>query len=164
MIVVGHVGAPFGVKGWVKIHPYTGTRDALLDYPAWWLGSEEKADWRPFRVAEAVCQGKGLIARLGDCADRDAAARLRGLQVGLWRSELPAAASGEFYLADLEGLGVVTLRGENLGVVDGFLETGASPVMTVRGERERLIPFVPAVVREVDLEAGRIAVDWGADF
>ena len=161
---MGHVGAPFGVKGWVKIHPYTETQDALLDYPAWLLGSEEGADWRRVRVTEAVCQGKGLIARLDDCADRDAAARLRGLQVGLRRSELPAEAAGEFYLADLEGLEVVTVRGEELGVVDGFLETGANPVMTVKGERQRLIPFVPAVVREVDLEAGRIVVDWGADF
>lgn len=161
---MGHVGAPFGVKGWVKIHPYTETPDALLEYPAWWLGSEQRADWRQVRVTEASCQGKGLVARLGDCADRDAAARLRGLQVGLRRSELPAEESGEFYLADLEGLEVVTLRGEGLGVVDGFLETGASPVMAVKGERERLIPFVPAVVRDVDLEAGRIVVDWGADF
>jgi 16S rRNA processing protein RimM len=136
----------------------------LLDYTAWWLGSEEKADWRRVTVTEAVSQGKGLIARLGDCADRDAAARLRGLQVGLRRSELPAEDSGEFYLADLEGLDVVTLRGEELGVVEGFLETVANPVMTVKGERERLIPFVPAVVREVDLDAGRIVVDWGADF
>lgn len=161
---MGHVGAPFGVKGWVKIHPYTETQDALLGYPAWWLGSEAKADWRRVRVAEAVCQGKGLVARLEDCADRDAAARWRGLEVGLQRSELPPEESGEFYLADLEGLAVVTLQGEELGVVGGFLETGANPVMTVKGERERLIPFVPAVVREVDLEAGRIAVDWGADF
>lgn len=161
---MGHVGAPFGVKGWVKVHPYTETQDTLLDYPAWWLGSEQKADWRQVRVTEAVRQGKGLIARLGDCADRDAAGRFSGLQVGIRRSELPAVESDEFYLADLEGLGVVTLRGEELGVVNGFLETGANPVMAVKGERERLIPFVPAVVRRVDLEAGRIVVDWDADF
>jgi 16S rRNA processing protein RimM len=164
MVVMGHIGAPFGVKGWVKVHPYTGSQDALLDYPAWWLGRGETEDWRQMPVAEATCHGKVLIARLGGCMDRDAAARLYGLRVGVPRSELPPAGTGEIYWTDLEGLSAVNLQGEELGVVDGLLETGASPVLVVKGDRERLIPFVAPVVRQVDRKAGRILVDWGADY
>ncbi len=161
---MGHVGAPFGLKGWVKVQPYTGTQDALLDYPAWWLGSEAKGEWRRVAVAEAGPHGKGLMARLEGCADRDAAARLRGQQVAVPRGELPRNDDGEYYQGDLVGLAVVNRQGEALGAVSTLLETGASPVLVVKGERERLVPFVPAVVLEVDLDAGRIMVDWGADY
>lgn len=161
---MGHFGAPFGVKGWVKVHPYTESLEALLGYPEWWLGREGRDDWRRVRVAEAACHGKALIARLEGCSDRDAAADLRGLQLGLRREQLPREKPGEYYWADLEGLEVVNLQGHALGPVTGLLETGASPVLAVKGERERLIPFVSPVVREVDLEAGRIVVDWGLDY
>ena len=161
---MGHVSAPFGVRGWVKVQPYTGTQEALLDFPAWWLGSEEKGEWRRLEVAEASPHGKGLVARLEGCADRDAAARFQGLQVAVPRSLLPRNRAGEFYQGDLLGLAVVNRQAQNLGTVSALLETGASPVLVVRGERERLLPFVPPVILEVDLEAGRIVVDWGADY
>ena len=51
-----------------------------------------------------------------------------------------------------------------LGQVSGLLETGAHDVIEVQGERERLIPFVDAFVREVDMDARRILVDWGVDY
>ncbi|HEX6829202.1 MAG TPA: ribosome maturation factor RimM [Burkholderiales bacterium] len=161
---MGHVGAPFGVKGWVKVQPYTEALDALIDYAAWWLGSEERDEWRCVPLAEAKRHAKGLVARLADCADRDSAARLRGLQVGLRRSDLPQAEPGKYYRADLEGFTAVNLQDRELGRVEGFIETGASPVLVVKGDRERLIPFVFPVLREVDAEARRIVVDWGADY
>ncbi len=60
---------------------------------------------------------------------------------------------------------MVTLGGQRLGRVERLLETGANDVLVVRGERERLIPFVPgAQVRRVDLEAGVVEVDWDPEF
>ena len=109
--------------------------------------------------------GDGLLVRLEGIADRDAAAALRGSEVSLWRSQLPALEEGEYYWSDLEGLGVVTMDGAFLGVVERLFETGANDVMVVRGERERLIPFVmDEVVRRIDLAAARIEVDWDAEF
>lgn len=161
---MGHVSAPFGVRGWVKVQPYTGEQDALLDYPAWWLGSEEKGEWRRLEVAEAGRHGKGLVVRLEGCTGRDAAARFQGLQVAVPRSLLPQNPAGEIYQGDLVGLAVVNREGQELGAVSRVLDTGASPVLVLRGDRERLLPFVPPVVLEVDLEAGRIVVDWSADY
>jgi 16S rRNA processing protein RimM len=164
MVVMGHVGAPFGVKGWVKIHPYTEALESLLDYPSWWLGHEEQGDWRRGAVAEARVHAKLLVVRLEGCSDREAALKHRGLQVAVRRDEMPESVPGEFYWVDLVGLTAINLEGVKLGTVEALIETGANRVLQVRGDRERLIPFVETVVREVDLEAGRIRVDWGADY
>jgi 16S rRNA processing protein RimM len=84
--------------------------------------------------------------------------------VALPRAALPETRSGEYYWADLIGLAVVNTGSKELGSVVGMLQTGANDVLVVQGERERLIPFIATVVREVDLKAGVIRVDWDADY
>jgi 16S rRNA processing protein RimM len=162
MIVMGRVRAPFGVKGWVKLRPYTREIEGLLAYPQWWLQGE--GGWQPRTLAEAAVHGDHLIARLDGCNDRDSAARLRGREVAIPRRLLQALAPGEFYWADLIGLEVVTLSGETLGVVEDLLETGGGAVLALGGEERRLLPFSEPVVRAVDCVAGRIVVDWEKDF
>lgn len=159
---MGRIAAPFGVRGWVKIQPFTEEIDGLLDFPVWHLG--RGADWREVKVLEADVHSKSLVARLQGCDDRDAAAALKGLEVAVPRDELPETGEDEYYWADLIGLEVVNTQGENLGKVADLLETGANDVLVVEGERERLIPFIAQVILEVDLKAGRISVDWGADY
>jgi 16S rRNA processing protein RimM len=104
------------------------------------------------------------VAKLQGCDDRAAAQLLKNLHIAVERSHLPAAKEGEYYWADLIGLEVVNLRGEALGVVSALFATGANDVLRVQGERERLIPFIPQVVREVSLDAAAIRVDWGLDY
>lgn len=159
---MGRIAAPFGIRGWVKVQPFTEEIDGLLDFPLWHLGRGEQ--WREVAVLEADVHHKTLVARLDGCNDRDAAAALKGLEVAVTREALPAAAENEYYWSDLIGLEVVNAQGEVLGKVADMLETGANDVMVVAGERERLIPFVAQVILEVDLAAGRINVDWGADY
>ena len=159
---MGRILAPFGVKGWVKVQPNTADIRNLLAYRNWWVGQE--GDWREIAVAEAKVQGSTVVAKLAGCGDREAAAMLRGKAVAVPRSALPEAKSGEFYWADLIGLAVVNEEAHELGRVVGMLETGANDVLVVQGERERLIPFIATVVREVDLPSGIVRVDWAADY
>jgi 16S rRNA processing protein RimM len=78
---------------------------------------------------------------------------------------LPEPRADEVYWTDLIGLAVVNVHGEALGTVDRLLETGANDVLVLRGDRERLVPFVRgAVVKDIDQEAGRITVDWDRDY
>ena len=159
---MGRIAAPFGVKGWVRIQPNTAAPRNLLDYPSWWVGRE--GDWRETAVAEAKVQGRAVIARLEGCDDRDAAAALRGKSVAVPRAALPRTQPGEYYWADLIGLKVANTAGQDLGQVTGILQTGANDVLVVAGERERLIPFIADVIREVDPGAGIVRVEWGADY
>jgi 16S rRNA processing protein RimM len=111
-------------------------------------------------------QGNGIVAELPGVTDRDAAAALVGSEIGVARSALPPPAPGEYYWSDLEGLEVSTVEGVSLGTVSHLLATGANDVLVVRNaDRERLIPFlVGQFVTEVDLEAGRVTVDWDPEF
>ena len=162
-IVLGEFAGVYGVKGWLRIRSFTQPVENILGYTTWFVG--KGADWTPRALREGRSHGKGLIARLDGIEDRDDAARLVGQQIAVPREALPATDEDEFYWADLEGLRVETIDGVDLGTVERLIETGANDVLVVRGDRERLIPFVrPTVVREIDLDAARIRVDWDPDF
>ena len=115
-----------------------------------------------------VHSGSLLVALTG-VETREAALAIKGAQVGVTRSLLPAAGKDAYYWSDLTGLAVTNRAGVLLGEVAGLTEHGAHPLLRVvppAGARgaERLIPFVPAIVDRVDIDAGRIDVDWGEDY
>ena len=160
---MGRVLAPYGVKGWIKVAPFTAAPDALTRFDRWWIGGPDR--WEEAEVAEAVRHGANVVARLAGCRDRDQAAKLRGREVALPRESLPEAQKNEYYWADLVGLEVVNAESVSFGKVTELFSNGAHDVMRIgAGKGERLVPFVPAVVRKVDLAAGRIEVDWGTDW
>ena len=153
----------YGVRGWLKIESYTQPRDNIFGYTPWWL--ETSDGWRETEVVAGRPQGKGLVVQLNGVEDRDQAAALMDTNIAIERGQLPELPKREYYWADLKGLEVVTQDGVSLGRVENLLETGANDVLIVRGERERLVPYIPEqVVTRIDLQAGRIEVDWDADF
>jgi 16S rRNA processing protein RimM len=163
MIVMGRVTAPWGVKGAVKIEPFGAESGSLCKYPAWWVGKPGKLS--EVAVAECRTHGAYLVARFEGCDDPDKAGAYRGAEVALKREELPELAEHEFYQVDLIGLVVMNGQGERLGKVAGFLSTGVNEVIRVEHEGgERLVPATAEVIRKVDLDAGTVEVDWGADW
>jgi 16S rRNA processing protein RimM len=162
-IVIGRISGLFGVRGWVKLFSYTDPMTNLLEFSELQLGSGGK--WRPAVLAEGRSQGKTLVGRFEGVTDRDQAAGLVGADIAIRRDQLPEPKADEVYWTDLIGLAVVNVHGEALGTVDRLLETGANDVLVLRGDRERLVPFVRgAVVKDIDQEAGRITVDWDRDY
>lgn len=159
---MGRVVAPFGVRGWIKVEPYTATVGSLTAYPVWWIG--DGAEWREQAVVHARAQGRIVVAQLAGCDDREQAAGFRGNRIAVPRASLPEAQANEYYWVDLIGLRVVNQAGLEFGAVVRILETGANDVLVVEGERERLIPFIADVVTAVEREAGLLRVNWDADF
>jgi len=158
---VGRIAGAHGLKGWVRIISHTEPREAILNYRPWLLGE----DHRPVEILEGARQGKSVVARLQGVNDRDEADTLNGLVIGVERSQLAEVGENSFYWADLIGLEVMLEQGASLGKVSEMMATGANDVMVVEGDRQRLIPFlIDQTVIEVDLESGRITVDWDADF
>ncbi|MBS0345047.1 MAG: ribosome maturation factor RimM [Proteobacteria bacterium] len=168
MIVLGRIVAPYGVGGWVKVHPFGDDPLSWKKMPQWWLGADsEGSDWKPYTLKGCKAHGKAdsLVAAFEEVPDRNAAEAIDGLYIAVPRDALPKPAEDEYYWADLIGLEVVNASGVRLGAVKGLLSTGAHDVLEVQdGELERLIPFVASYVTEVDAVARRILVEWEADW
>ena len=158
LIELGAVGAPFGVRGWVKLRSFTDPPDRLLQHRILRLGSG--AAWTAYRIEASGRSGGQLTAKFAGVNDRDQAQALRGSPIRVPRSELPHRDDKDFYRADLIGCEVVNLAGVRLGHVRHFAETPAQVLMVVRGEREHWVPAVPRYLRRVDLEARQVVVDW----
>ena len=163
-IVIGRITGIYGVRGWVKIFSHTQPRENILSYATWYL--KEQGAWATCELETGRVHGKGVVAKLKGCDDRDAAAALMGNTIAIRREQLPQAAADEYYWADLIGLKVVTPEGVELGVVDSLLETGANDVLVVMQDgMERLIPFVQGrFIKGIDLASGVITVDWDPEF
>ena len=163
VLVMGRLAAPYGVKGWLRVTSYTELPGNLLDYSPWYLRRQDK--WQATTIVSARAHGKGLVVQLKGCDDRDAAAMLTGTEIGVYRSQLPAAEADEFYWSDLVGMQVIAQDDRVLGKLDHLFETGANDVMVVKGEQQYLVPYIEGqVVQSVDLEARIIRVDWDPDF
>ena len=152
---MGRVAGSYGVRGWIKVErPEAG----LAECGEWWIGGEAH------RVAETKEHSGTLLARLAGVASREAALKLKGRAVEVSRAALPKLDDGHYYLADLVGLEVVNEQGVALGTVKGWIFNGAQDVMEVAGDKARLIPWIPTVVRNVDLKKRRVEIEWGADW
>lgn len=172
-VEVGRIVDAFGVKGWIKVQPFSSDPQALYSSRRWFLSSPDDASRETdlpmlLRVNDARDHGGMVVARAEEIGDRQAAERLRGARVFVSRASFPSAATDEFYWVDLIGLQVVNRQGEMLGEVIGLLDIGAHSVLSVAPSDaqapQRLIPFVAAYVDDVDLVARRITVDWGLDY
>ena len=159
---MGRITAPFGIKGWIKLQPFTAAPENLQAYSQWWIGGE--GAWQEYRVEGMEVHSAAVVVKLAGCEDRDAAALFRGREVAVPRDALPETAANEYYWSDLVGLKVVNAENEDLGTVSEVFATGANDVLVVQGDRERLIPFTEEVVKRVDLAGGVIRVDWGRDY
>jgi 16S rRNA processing protein RimM len=159
---MGRILGPFGIQGWIKLRTFTESPDGLADHPSWWLRT--KAGWQSAVLEDFKVRPAAVSAKLQGVDDRNAAELLQGLDIAVNRDDLGEVNEGEFYWVDLVGLTVVNLKGEALGQVQELLRTGGSDVLVVRGERERLIPFVAEYVKSVDRRAKRITVDWEAGY
>jgi 16S rRNA processing protein RimM len=152
---MGRVAGSYGIRGWIRVDE---AQQALPDCGKWWIGGTQYS-------VEQVKQHSGtLLAQLSGLNSREAALKLKGSKVHVRRGAMPAPDEGHYYLADLVGLEVVNERGDALGVVKRWLFNGAQDVMEVAGERTHLVPWIPAVVRKVDLPNRRIEIEWGADW
>ena len=160
LIHVGFVGAPFGVRGWVKLRSHTSPPERLLEHGSLNVGRD--GAWVEYRIEGRGRSGGVPTAKLAGIEDRDQAAALRGSHISVPRADLPPKDDKDFYRADLIGCEVVNLDGVGLGRVQHFVESAAQALMVVRGDREYWVPAVARYLRRVDLTERRVVVDWEA--
>ncbi|WP_238593622.1 ribosome maturation factor RimM [Endozoicomonas atrinae] len=172
-ITLGHISSVFGVKGWLKIHSNTSPMENILNYPRWIL--DHNGDVKTVEIDQARPHGKGLIAHIVGCDDRELARSYCGYQITINADEMPEPEDDEIYWHQLESLDVFSRNAEGdnilLGKVSHLMETGANDVLVIRpskgsiDRRERLVPWLTgSVVLDVNPEKGFIRVDWDPEF
>ncbi|MFA0923247.1 ribosome maturation factor RimM [Xanthomonas fragariae] len=163
-ILLGRIAGAFGVKGELKIESWTEPRSAIFRYQPWTL-RKPSGEESTLSGARGRDQGKHLIATFPDISDRSTVEAMHGVEIYVSRGALPPPKPDEYYWVDLEDLQVETVEGVKLGMVSHLFSTGSNDVMVVRGDRERLVPFVqPDFVKSVDFQANLMVVDWDPDF
>jgi len=162
VVILGKIVGTFGIKGWVKVKSFTDPVDNILDYPVWLL--ESAGQWTELALEDGRVTDKGVIAKFEGWESPEEARLRVGCELGVWRSQMPPPAEGEYYWADLEGIEAIGAQGERLGTVDHFRSTPGGTVMIVKGEREHWIPFAKERIVKVELAAGRIVLDWSVDW
>lgn len=158
-VVVGRIGRPHGIRGAVSVRPTTDAPQDRFAVGAVLLTDPAAAG--PLTVSAARANGTAWVLSFTEVPDRDAAEALRGTVLTVPIDSLPPTDDpDEFFDHQLVGLTAVTTDGTVLGTVDDVLHPPASAVLSVRrpdGSAE-LVPFVSAIVPEVDLAAGRLVV------
>ena len=155
---MGRVAGSYGVRGWVKVAPDDGADAGLAGAKEWWIGDER------YEVSGGKVHGATVVAKPAGIESREQALELKGRTVAVRREALPEPEDGRYYLADLLGLEVVNEQGKALGRITRTYSNGVHDVIEVSGARTQLIPWVAAVVKQVDLAGRRVEVEWGADW
>jgi len=158
LILIGKISGTHGIKGQVRIVPYSGDAGSITSLRTLFL-SAPRGTYESFEIADAVEHKKRALVRLRGLDNIDQALPLVGREVYIRRDQLPELPEGEFYWYDLLGIAVMTEEGENLGEIADILATGGNDVYVVKsGEREYLIPATTDVVLEVDLDNRKMVV------
>lgn len=158
IIIVGKIGRPHGVHGWLKLNSYTDIPEDIFNYPDWLI--EQNGSWVPIKLAEYEIQLNKFLIKLPNCNSPEEASRYTNLHIAVAREALPSLPEDEYYWTDLEGLTVIDHQGVELGKVEHLLSTGANDILVVKGEKEILIPYIKDVVLAVDLKEQTIKVNW----
>src|SRR6201992_3033158 len=160
-IAVGQIARAHGIKGEVTVAVRTDDPDVRF-VPGTTLATEPP-DRGPLTVAAIRWHSGRLLVTFEGVRDRNGAEDLRGTVLVLDSAEIPAPDDpDEFYDHQLIGLGVVTAAGDAVGEVTDVLHHGQDLLVVRRKPApgtDALIPFVSAIVTDVDVAGGRLVID-----
>jgi 16S rRNA processing protein RimM len=159
LVAVGRIGPPRGVRGDLFVQPWTDDPDDR--FAAGSVLRTEPPAAGPLTVEESSSAGGKLVVHFVGVEDRSAAEALRGVQLMVPATERPPIDDpDEFYATDLIGLAASTVSGDELGAVRDVLNAAGADYLVLEIDgRERLVPFVSAIVPTVDLAGGRVVID-----
>jgi 16S rRNA processing protein RimM len=156
--IIGLVGSPFGVKGFVTVRPLSGEIEHLLKLESVVISQDGKE--RLLQIEETSPSHPGVIMRFAGINSPEAAKTLNGAQLLAGREQAAPLRDGEFYIEDLKGLPVNTENGETIGHITDIIEGGGGELAEIRlcdGEK-RLVPFRNEFFSEICPEKGRIII------
>ncbi|AFA41350.1 16S rRNA processing protein [Wigglesworthia glossinidia endosymbiont of Glossina morsitans morsitans (Yale colony)] len=170
LISIGKIGAPFGIKGWVKVISYTEKSQNIFKYQPWIFKINNI--YQKCYVTSWKTYYKKFIAKIEAINNRCAASSITNLNVMLFQKQLNKLKNNEYYLHEIIGLQVLNTKNFNLGKVVNFLRSSHHDILVIRSQKknhlrfkEYLIPFVYEVfIKKIDKNSKIIRVDWNSNF
>ena len=156
LLEIGHIARPHGILGEVKLQTAPEYFAALEGVRKIYLDDSSSAK----RIKGRRVHQGALLLKLEGVNTRNDAETLRGMRVSIRVRELPELPDGEYYSHQLVGLHVFEVAGNEIGIVSEVLATGSNDVYIVKAAAggELLLPAIESVIREIDLEHGRMNV------
>jgi 16S rRNA processing protein RimM len=151
-LVIGQVSKPHGVRGDLRVVPYTDVPERFTWLDEVYVG---EVDPQPIGVEYARLHKNWILLKLKGYDNRDRVEALRGALLQVKEDEAIPLEEDEYFLYQLIGLRVIEVGGKELGILQQVIETGANNVFVVAGARgEILIPDTAEVVQDIDFDKG----------
>jgi len=172
-ITIAKVSGVHGIRGHLKIQPFTEPSSAFLDYKNFYWNYNKTWEPMPILKNSIKSNGQGFILNIVNCTDRDEARKYQFTEIAVLRSDFPELDpilnQDEYYWADLENLDVYSIYENNkkyLGKIDQIIATGSNDVLVVKDDKkEYLIPYlVGKYIVSIDLATRTMIVDWDPEF
>ncbi len=163
---IGWIACAHGIRGGVRAESFSGNFDTLAGCKFVWLGWG--IEWYASQIASVTIRPGFALLQIAELTSRNDAELLQGARIAVTRAQLPVTAKETYYWVDLVGCAVTNQTGVALGVIENLIATGAHDVLSIRDEAlksgSRLIPFVDAYVKRVDIKAKRVVVEWDTSW
>lgn len=153
-LTVGAILKPQGIRGEVKVVPYTDSAENLKEVKRYFIDEKE------YSVLNVRVSGGYAYITFRGVADRNAAENLRGKNLQAERADVPTPPEGRYYIADLLGLTVCTEKGVNLGEIISVTPAHTDIYTLLRDGKEVSFPAADGVISNVDIHGGKIVVNY----
>ena len=160
--IIGLIGAPFGVKGFVRVHSLSGEIEHLLKLQSAVVNKDGRE--RIYQIAESSPAPPAVLIRFAGIDSPEKAKALTGAELITGREQAAPLNDGEFYIEDLKELQVFTENGETIGRIMDIIEGGGGELVEIllANCQKRLVPFRREFFKEISL--GDFAVPYGGNF
>ncbi len=153
-LIVGHILAPWGIRGEVKVEVVTDFPDRFAPQKLVYLNA------RPLEIESCRPHKQHFVVKLATIDSIEDAEKLREQDLTIPGSELYLLPEGQYYTFQLIGLKVVTTEGKTVGRITDIMTTASNDVYIVEGKKgEMLIPAIEDVVKSIDLKKGEIVIE-----
>ena len=155
---VGQIVNTFGVKGMLKVKPFTDDANRFEELKKVYICKKEKLE--EVEIEEVKYHKDMVLLKVKGIDDMSEAEKVKGLYLKIDRKNAKKLPKDTYFIADLLGLEVYSDKEEFLGKVDDIFRTGANDVYLVKDEKGKqlLLPGIPKVKKEIDLEKEKIIV------
>ena len=158
LLEIGKIVNTHGLRGEVKIVPWTDTPDVFEDLTVIYI--KNKSEYKPLNIESVRYQKNNLIVKFKEYSDINDILQYKHAVLYAERDDLGELPEGVYYIVVLIGLVVFTESGEKIGIIADVFNTGANDIYDVKreGKKNLLLPVIDDVVKEIDLENKRVTV------